>query len=195
RLRARRSAEARRAAAQGRYHGARGDRAGRRLPRLRLARQDHDPPQGQQRNHAEDPIQLQPRGQERRGQRHAEVRRRGPRSLEVNSMPTPPPVYDESPKGPGLSGLLEIVRRRRVLAVLPFLFVVTAALSMAVFLPSLWTARSLILVNRQAIPERYVAPTVQADIDARLLSLTQDILTPQRLTQIAPENGLHRIAP
>jgi polysaccharide chain length determinant protein (PEP-CTERM system associated) len=109
-------------------------------------------------------------------------------------MPTPPTVYDETSKGPGLSGLLEIVRRRRVLAVLPFLFVVTAALSMAVFLPSLWTARALVLVNRQAIPERYVAPTVQADIDARLLTLTQELLTPQRLTQIAQQNGLYRTA-
>ena len=42
-------------------------------------------------------------------------------------MATPPTVYDETAKGPGLSGLLEIVRRRRVLALLPFLFVLTAA--------------------------------------------------------------------
>src|SRR5216110_1539131 len=100
-------------------------------------------------------------------------------------MPTPPTAYDETAKGPGLSGLLEILRRRRVLAVLPFLFVLTAAVSLAVFLPSLWTSRALVLVNRQAIPERYVTPTVQADIEARLLTLSQDILTPQRLTQIA----------
>src|SRR5438132_11710400 len=110
----------------------------------------------------------------------------------MNSMPTPPTTYDETAKGPGLSGLLEIVRRRRVLAVLPFLFVLTAAVSLAVFLPSLWTARALVLVNRQAIPERYVTPTVQADIEARLLTLSQDILTPQRLTQIAQQYGLYR---
>jgi len=107
-------------------------------------------------------------------------------------MPTPPTAYDETAKGPGLSGLLEIVRRRRVLAVLPFLFVLTAAVSLAVFLPSLWTSRALVLVNRQAIPERYVTPTVQADIEARLLTLSQDILTPQRLTQIAQQYGLYR---
>jgi polysaccharide chain length determinant protein (PEP-CTERM system associated) len=112
----------------------------------------------------------------------------------MNSMPTPPTVYDETAKGPGLSGLLEIVRRRRVLAVLPFLFVLTAAVSLAVFLPSLWTARSLVLVNRQAIPERYVTSTVQADIEARLLTLSQEILTPQRLTQIAQQYGLYRSA-
>ena len=109
-------------------------------------------------------------------------------------MPTPPTTYDVTAKGPGLSGLLEIVRRRRVLAVLPFLFVLTAAVSLAVFLPSLWTARSLVLVNRQAIPERYVTPTVQADIEARLLTLSQEILTPERLTQIARQYGLYRNA-
>src|SRR5437660_5628292 len=112
----------------------------------------------------------------------------------MNPMPTPPTAYDETAKGPGLSGLLEILRRRRVLAVLPFLFVLTAAVSLAVFLPSLWTARSLVLVNRQAIPERYVTPTVQADIEARLLTLSQEILTPERLTQIARQYGLYRNA-
>src|SRR5919109_819006 len=109
-------------------------------------------------------------------------------------MPTPPTAYDETAKGPGLSGLLEIVRRRRVLALLPFLFVLTAAVSLAVFLPSLWTSRALVLVNRQAIPERYVPSTVQADIEARLLTLSQEILTPQRLTQIARQYGLYRYA-
>src|SRR6266404_4967685 len=112
----------------------------------------------------------------------------------MNSMPTPPTAYDETAKGPGLSGLLEILRRRRMLAVLPFLFVLTAAVSLAVFLPSLWTARSLVLVNRQAIPERYVTPTVQADIEARLLTLSQEILTPERLTQITRQYGLYRNA-
>jgi polysaccharide chain length determinant protein (PEP-CTERM system associated) len=106
-------------------------------------------------------------------------------------MPTPPTAYDDTAKGPGLAGLLVIARRRRVLAVLPFLFVLTAAASLAIFLPSLWTSKALVLVNRQEIPERYVAPTVQADIEARLLTLTQDILTAERLTKIAQEHGLY----
>lgn len=106
-------------------------------------------------------------------------------------MPTPPTAYDDSAKGPGLAGLLEIARRRRVLAVLPFLFVLTAAASLAVFLPSLWTAKALVLVNRQQVPERYVTPTVQADIEARLLTLSQDILTPERLMRIAQVHGLY----
>jgi polysaccharide chain length determinant protein (PEP-CTERM system associated) len=106
-------------------------------------------------------------------------------------MPTPPTAYDDTAKGPGLAGLLEIARRRRVLAVLPFLFVLTAAASLAVFLPSLWTSKALVLVNRQLVPERFVTPTVQADIEARLLTLTQDILTPDRLMKIAQDHGLY----
>jgi polysaccharide chain length determinant protein (PEP-CTERM system associated) len=106
-------------------------------------------------------------------------------------MPTPPTHYDDSAKGPGLAGLLEVARRRRVLALLPFLFVLTAAASLAVFLPSVWTAKTLVLVNRQQIPERFIAPTVQADIEARLLILSQDILTPDRLMKIAQDYGLY----
>src|SRR5882762_9907156 len=78
----------------------------------------------------------------------------------MNSMPTPPTAYDETAKGPGLSGLLEILRRRRVLAVLPFLFVLTAAVSLAVFLPSLWTARSLRDSDR---PGRHRGPAAHAE--------------------------------
>jgi polysaccharide chain length determinant protein (PEP-CTERM system associated) len=107
-------------------------------------------------------------------------------------MPTPPTQYDDTAKGPGLAGLLEIARRRRVLALLPFLFVLTAAASLAVFLPSVWTAKTLVLVNRQQIPERFVAPTVQADIEARLLTLSQDVLTPDRLLKIAQDYGLYQ---
>lgn len=106
-------------------------------------------------------------------------------------MPTPPTHYDDTAKGPGLNGLLEIARRRRVLALLPFLFVLTAAASLAVFLPSVWTAKTLVLVNRQQIPERFVAPTVQADIEPRLLTLSQDIMTPDRLMKIAQDYGLY----
>jgi polysaccharide chain length determinant protein (PEP-CTERM system associated) len=107
-------------------------------------------------------------------------------------MPTPPTHYDDTAKGPGLAGLLEIARRRWVLALLPFLFVLTAAASLAVFLPSVWTAKTLVLVNRQQIPERFVAPTVQADIEARLMTLSQDILTSERLMKIAQDYGLYQ---
>jgi polysaccharide chain length determinant protein (PEP-CTERM system associated) len=94
-------------------------------------------------------------------------------------------------RGQGLSGLLETVRRRKVLALVPFLFVLTATASLAFFLPSLWTARATVMVDRQQIPEAFVKPTVASDIEARLLSLSQEILSRTRLYEIAQKYNLY----
>lgn len=99
-------------------------------------------------------------------------------------MATPQTAYDEPARGAGLAGVLEILRRRRTLALVPFLFVLTAAAALAFFLPSLWTARALILVNRQQIPETFVRPTVTTDLEGHLLTLGQEILSRPRLQKI-----------
>jgi polysaccharide chain length determinant protein (PEP-CTERM system associated) len=100
-------------------------------------------------------------------------------------------MHDESSRGLGVSAILEVVRRRRVLALLPFLFVLAAAVSMAMFLPSLWTAKATVLVNRQEIPETLVRSTVNADPEARLLTLTVETLDTPRLTKIIQDNDLY----
>jgi len=106
-------------------------------------------------------------------------------------MATPLNPHDDSARGAGLHTILEIVRRRRLLALLPFAFVLAAAASLAFFLPSLWTARATVLVNRQEIPEAFVKSTVITDVDARLLTLSQDVLDTPRLSKIIQENNLY----
>ena len=106
-------------------------------------------------------------------------------------MATPLNPHDEATRGAGLATVLEIVRRRRMLALLPFVFVVAAAASLAFFLPSLWTARATVLVDRQAIPEAFVKSTVNTDVDARLLTLSHDVLDTPRLSKIILENNLY----
>jgi polysaccharide chain length determinant protein (PEP-CTERM system associated) len=106
-------------------------------------------------------------------------------------MATPANLHDESARGLGLATVLEVVRRRRLLALLPCLFVLAAAASMALFLPSLWTAKATVLVNRQEIPEALVRSTVSADPEARLLTLTHQTLDTPRLTKIIQDNDLY----
>jgi protein tyrosine kinase modulator len=106
-------------------------------------------------------------------------------------MSTPAILPEESARGAGLANVLEIVRRRRLLAVLPFVFVLAAALSLALFLPSLWTARATVLINRQEIPESFVKSTVNSDLEARLLTLTHEILDSERLSKIVTDNNLY----
>jgi polysaccharide chain length determinant protein (PEP-CTERM system associated) len=106
-------------------------------------------------------------------------------------MATPPSLHDESARGLGLATVLEVVRRRRLLALLPCLFVLAAAASIALFLPSVWTAKATILINRQEIPEALVRSTSSTDPEARLLTLTHEILDAQRLTAIIQDNNLY----
>jgi polysaccharide chain length determinant protein (PEP-CTERM system associated) len=102
-------------------------------------------------------------------------------------QPTPP----DAGRGVGLAMILDVVRRRRVLALLPFLFVLTAAASFALFLPGLWTARAVILVDRQQIPESFVKSTVTGDLESQLLTLSQEILSRPRLARIVEELDLY----
>ena len=106
-------------------------------------------------------------------------------------MVTPVTPHDDSARGAGLHTIIEIVRRRHLLALLPFAFVLAAAASVALFLPSLWTARATVLVNRQEIPEAFVKSTVNTDVDARLLTLSHDVLDTTRLSKIIQDNNLY----
>jgi polysaccharide chain length determinant protein (PEP-CTERM system associated) len=87
--------------------------------------------------------------------------------------------------------ILEVARRRWVLSLLPFLFVLTAGASLAAFLPSLWTAKARIIVDRQTIPETFVKSTVTRDPEALLLTLSQEILSRARLMKIIEEHNLY----
>jgi polysaccharide biosynthesis transport protein len=91
----------------------------------------------------------------------------------------------------GLAMIIEVVRRRFHLALLPFLFVMAAGLSLAVFLPSLWTAKSTILVDRQKIPESFVKSTITTDVEAQLLGLSQQIMSSGQLMKIIEAHNLY----
>jgi polysaccharide chain length determinant protein (PEP-CTERM system associated) len=106
-------------------------------------------------------------------------------------MATVATPHEDGARGAGLGAILEIVRRRRMLALLPFLFVLAAAASLAFFLPSLWTARATVLVNQAEIPEAFVKSTITTDVDARLLTLSHEVLDTPRLSRIIEENDLY----
>ncbi len=106
---------------------------------------------------------------------------------------------DTTTRGQGLPALFEILRRRRTLAILPLVLVLAATVSVALFLPSLWTASATIMVDRQQIPEAFVKSTVTSDVESRLLTLSQEILSRTRLLKIIDQYqlypGLRRSAP
>lgn len=59
-------------------------------------------------------------------------------------------------------------------------------------LPPVYSSEALILVDSQKIPERYVASTVSTDVQDRLATISQEILSTTRLQKIIDTFGLYR---
>src|SRR6266850_8104210 len=75
---------------------------------------------------------------------------------------------------------LDILRRRRILAVTAFAAVLAAAISIAVYVPDLYRAQALVLVERQ-VDESFVRPSVTGELESRLHIIKQEILSRDRL--------------
>lgn len=86
---------------------------------------------------------------------------------------------------------LDILRRRLWLAIALFSGVVTTVVSLAAFLPSIYTATALILVEGQQIPQEYIRSTVTMGLERRLQTINQEILSRPRLVQLAEQFGLY----
>jgi polysaccharide chain length determinant protein (PEP-CTERM system associated) len=69
--------------------------------------------------------------------------------------------------------------------------VLTAAASLAVFLPGVWTGRASVLVDRQQISEQFVKSAINNDLDGRLVVLSQDIMSKPRLLGIVEQYRLY----
>ncbi len=59
-------------------------------------------------------------------------------------------------------------------------------------LPAIYKAEALILVDSQKIPEKYVSSTVNTDVQDRITSISQQILSSNQLMKIIDDFGLYR---
>lgn len=85
---------------------------------------------------------------------------------------------------------LDILRRRKWLIVCPTLLVAVATFFFTKSLPNLYRSDTLVLIEEQKVPEAYVRPTVQSNLDVRLQTMTHQILSRTRLQSIIEKFGL-----
>src|SRR5208282_4844683 len=98
---------------------------------------------------------------------------------------------EESSEGLDLQRYLGIVRRRHLHFLLP-LFVGWAAVWAASWvLPPRFQSTTLILVAQPPMPKDYVTPNVNDDLQERLQTITQQILSRTRLLHIIDEFNLY----
>jgi polysaccharide chain length determinant protein (PEP-CTERM system associated) len=91
-----------------------------------------------------------------------------------------------------LDRLRAIWKRRKWLGVLAFAVPLTIGLTVVAAMPSLYRATVTVLVIRQEIPEKLVAPTVTSAVETRLKTISQEILSRPRLEALRERFGLYR---
>lgn len=85
----------------------------------------------------------------------------------------------------------DVLCRRRWWLALPAFVVWALVWSAAWFMPATYRSETLILVEQQRVPEQYVVSNVAADLQERLRSMTQQILSRTRLLGIIEDNRLY----
>jgi succinoglycan biosynthesis transport protein ExoP len=98
---------------------------------------------------------------------------------------------DEPEKGVAVERLRAAWGRRKWLAVLVFAFPFAAAASVIFSLPTFYRSTALVLVERQQVPEAFVRPTVTSELETRLQTISQEILSRSRLEALITQFGLY----
>ena len=88
--------------------------------------------------------------------------------------------------------ILSILRRRKWLLIVPFLFVTVLGAAGVSLLKDEYRSETLILVVPQRVPEEYVKSTVTARIEDRLSSIQQQIFSRSRLEKIILDFDLYK---
>ena len=85
---------------------------------------------------------------------------------------------------------LEILRRRKLIALVVFATVLASAATFALYLPNLYRATAVVLVER-SVSEQFVRTAVTGELESRLHIIKQEILSRARLTHLINRYNLY----
>src|ERR1035438_911343 len=97
--------------------------------------------------------------------------------------------FDDQKSMRGLDEYWAMVVRRRWWIIGPLFLGWLIVFASAWIIPPKYTSETVILVEQQKVPEKFVLPNVQVDLDERLQSITNQVLSRSRLLAII--NNLH----
>ena len=99
---------------------------------------------------------------------------------------------DSAPRGgSGLDRLRQAWSRRKWLGILVVLLPFTAGVSLIMALPDLYQSTALVMIERQQVPEAFVRPTVTSQLEIRLQTISQEILSRSRLENLITRFNLY----
>jgi polysaccharide chain length determinant protein (PEP-CTERM system associated) len=91
----------------------------------------------------------------------------------------------------GLKLALEVLKRRKWLALSVFVAAASAGVTLALSLPDLYRATATVLVERQHVSEELVRSSVTAELETRIHTIQQDVESRARLTDMIARLGLY----
>lgn len=86
---------------------------------------------------------------------------------------------------------LVILRKRWWIVVVPALLLSAIATGVSYFVPPVYTSQTLVLVEQQKVPDNYVKPIIAEDLNSRLASMQEQILSRSRLQPIIERFNLY----
>ena len=87
-------------------------------------------------------------------------------------------------EGLNIGYYMSVVSRRRWFVIAPFCVAMLVGMVLAIKMPKLYEASTLILVQPQRVPEKIVTPVVERDIENRINTLSQQILSRSNLERV-----------
>jgi len=88
------------------------------------------------------------------------------------------------------SQVIDIILKRRWIIIVPLFLALLAGIYLVFTLPMVYKADTLILIQPQKVPDDYVRSVVSADIDTRLNTISQQIMSRSNLEKIIEEFNL-----
>ena len=99
-------------------------------------------------------------------------------------------MQPEKPEPIKISYYLRLVSKHRWFVIIPFCIAMVVGLYLAVTLPKIYESGTLILVMPQRVPTNYVKAIVSSDIDSRISTISQQILSRTNLQKVIKRYGL-----
>lgn len=100
--------------------------------------------------------------------------------------------HDDAPSGGGVDRLRAAWGRRKWLAVFCFALPFTASVALLMSLPDIYRSAATVLVERQQVPESFVRATVTSELETRLNTISQEILSRSRLESLITRFRLYQ---
>ncbi len=98
---------------------------------------------------------------------------------------------EATPRAAGLDRVRALWTRRKWLGIIVCVLPLAAAIAGIMALPDLYESTALVLVERQQVPEAFVRPTVTSELEIRLQTISQEILSRARLEGLIARLGLY----